>query len=85
MYYAMKLTASKCELQIPHFIFDIKLQSSTGPKVFKTAIETIETSKNQTLKFTNIAMSFIDPTVCKIALSMSILASERFGLILNER
>lgn len=40
MYYVMKLTARNCELQIPRFIFDIKLQSSTVPKVFKTAIET---------------------------------------------
>lgn len=87
MYYAMKLSARKCELQIPRFIFDIKSHSSSVPKVpkvFKTTIETLKLLR-QTLKFTNIAMNFIDPTVCKIALSMSILASERFGLTLSER
>lgn len=75
MYYVIKF-------QILCFMFDMKLQLSTVSKVFET---TTETSKSQTLKFTNIAMNFLDPTICKIALSMYILAFERFGLILSER
>ncbi len=54
------------------------------PKVFKLAIETLKLLR-QTLKFTNVAMNSIDPTICEIALSMSILTSERFGLTLSER